>query len=144
VDHALGDVPPPEWVTRLAGPTRTGWLVLAVGLGLVIQGLHQAVLMTHTLVHTRTGQQLTRDLRQRLFIHFQLLGLRHHARLPVGELAHRLQTDATFLDHLLVRGALPLLFSVTTLVVMFSVLASVDRQLAVVSLAVVPPLFVWL
>jgi ATP-binding cassette subfamily B protein len=144
VDHALGDVPPPEWLTRFAGTTREGWLVFGVIGGILVQVVHQTVLMAHTLLHTRTGQSLTRDLRQRLFMHLQALSLRHHARMPVGEVAYRLQSDATFLDQLLVRGILPLVFSTTTLIVMFGILMTIDRQLALVSLTVVPFLFIWI
>ncbi len=144
VDHALGDVPPPLWMTRIAGTTREGWLILAILAGIVIQILHQAVLMGHTRVHTRTGHLLTRDLRQRLFLHLQALSLRHHSRMPVGEAAYRLQSDAAFLDQLLVRGVLPLVFSAVTLVVMFAILMRIEVRLALVSLTVVPFLFFWI
>jgi ABC-type multidrug transport system fused ATPase/permease subunit len=63
--------------------------------------------------------------------------------MPVGEIAYRLQSDAAFLDQLIVRGALPLLFSAMTLVVMFVILARIDLLLALVSLSIVPLLFVW-
>jgi ABC-type multidrug transport system fused ATPase/permease subunit len=100
--------------------------------------------MVHTRVHTRAGHLLTRDLRQRLFTHFQAVTLRHHSQLPVGELAYRLQSDAGFLDQLIVGGALPLLFSTLTLVVMFAILVRIDAQLALVSLTIVPFLFFWI
>lgn len=144
VDHALGSVPPPGWMQQIAGTAREGWLVFAVAAGIALQAAHQAVLMAHTRVHTLTGHLLTRDLRQRLFLHLQALTLRQHSRLPVGEAAYRLQSDAAFLDQLLVRGAFPLVFSALTLVVMFGVLVSIDRQLALVALVVVPFLFVWI
>jgi ABC-type multidrug transport system fused ATPase/permease subunit len=144
VDHAVGPVPPPPWLIAIAGDTRERWLIFAVLAGLAGQALHQAVLMTHTRQNARTGQLLTRDLRQRLFHHLQGLTLRHHSQLPVGEVAYRLQSDATFLERLVVGGVLPLGFSVLTLVVMFAILASIDRILALVSLAIVPILFLWI
>jgi ATP-binding cassette, subfamily B, bacterial len=144
VDHALGPVPPPRWMTSMAGETRVGWLALAVIAGVVMQAAHQAVLMAHTRLYTRTGHLLTRDMRQRLFIHLQELSLRHHAQLPVGELAYRMQFDATFLDRLIVGGLLPLAFSAITLIVMFSILVKIDWRLALVSLTIVPFLFMWI
>jgi ATP-binding cassette, subfamily B, bacterial len=144
VDHALGSVPPPPWLERVAGTTREGWLAFAVLAGIVVQIIHQTVLMAHTRVFTRTGHLLTRDLRQRLFLHLQALTLRQHSLMSVGEAAYRLQSDATFLDQLLLRGVLPLTFAATTLVVMFSILMSIDTQLALVSLVIVPLLFVWI
>jgi ABC-type multidrug transport system fused ATPase/permease subunit len=144
IDHALGDTPPPEWMRRLAGSTRQEWLVFAVLAGMIVQVAHQAVLMGHTRLYTVVGHQLTRDLRQRLFTHLQSLSLRHHSRLPVGVAVHRLQADAGFLEQLLLRGLLPLTFSAVTLIVMFGILLRINLLLALVSLAVVPFLYVWI
>jgi ATP-binding cassette, subfamily B, bacterial len=144
VDNAAGAQSPPQWIVAVAGRSRESWLLFAVIAGVLIQVTHQAVLMAHTRIHTVTGHMLTRDLRQRLFMHLQALGLRHHARMPVGDAVYRLQSDAAFLDQLLVRGVLPLVFSAATLAVMFAVLATIDLQLAVVSLAIVPLLYAWI
>jgi ABC-type multidrug transport system fused ATPase/permease subunit len=143
VDNALGQVQPASWIVALAGSTRARWLVFAVVVSIVIQAAHQAVLMFHTRLYTSAGHLLTRDLRQRLFMHLQAVTLRHHSMMPVGEIAYRLQADAAFLDQLIVRGALPLLFSAMTLVVMFVILARIDLLLALVSLSIVPLLFAW-
>jgi ABC-type multidrug transport system fused ATPase/permease subunit len=112
--------------------------------GIALQAAHQGVLMGHTRVYTLTGHLLTRDLRQRLFLHLQALSLRHHARMPVGQSVYRLQADATYLDQLLMRGVMPLAFSALTLIVMFAILAGIDVQLALVSLSVVPFLYIWI
>jgi ATP-binding cassette, subfamily B, bacterial len=144
VDHALGGSAPPAWVARIAGSTPERWLLFAVLAGIVLQAAHQSVLMAHTRVHTGTGHLLTRDLRKRLFVHLQALSLRQHSRLPVGEAAYHLQSDAAFLDQLLVRGVMPLVFSALTLVVMFTILMRIDLQLALVALTIVPFLFIWI
>jgi ATP-binding cassette, subfamily B, bacterial len=144
VDHALGSVPPPPWLASLAGGQRATLLAIAVLSGIVVQLLHQIVLMSHTRLHTITGHLLTRDLRQRLFLHLQALSLQSHARMPVGEAVYRLQSDAAFLDQLLVSGVLPLTFSAVTLVVMFGILLRIDARLALVSLSVVPFLYLWI
>ncbi len=144
VDHALGAVPPPGWMVAIAGSARESLLAWAVVAGIVLQVAHQGVLMAHTRIHTVTGHLLTRDLRQRLFIHLQSLSLRHHSKMPVGDAVYRLQSDAAFLDQLLVRGVLPLVFSAGTLAVMFVILMNINAWLALVSLSVVPFLFVWI
>jgi ABC-type multidrug transport system fused ATPase/permease subunit len=105
---------------------------------------HQAVLMMHTRLYTVTGHLMTRDLRLRLFEHLQGLTLRHHSETPVGESVHRLEADAACLEQLLLRGVLPLTFSALTLIVMFVVLMRIDVLLALVSLSVAPPLFIWI
>ena len=144
VDHALGSTPPPAWLTTAAHGQRETLLAIAVLGGIVLQLTHQIVLMSHTRLYTITGHLLTRDLRQRLFLHLQALSLQHHARMPVGETVYRLQSDAAFLDQLLVRGVLPLLFSAATLLVMFGILVRIDGRLALVSLSVVPFLYLWI
>jgi ABC-type multidrug transport system fused ATPase/permease subunit len=147
VDQALGSTPPSPWVAALPGvdvANRDSLLVAIVALGFVIQMAHQAVLMAHTRVYSVTGHLITRDLRQRLFVHLQGLNLRHHTETPIGDSVYRLQQDATCLEQLLLRGVLPLTFSALTLVVMFTILLRIDVSLALVSLAVVPFLFVWI
>jgi ABC-type multidrug transport system fused ATPase/permease subunit len=144
VDYAIGDTQPPGWMLAIAGANRETRLAVAVAAGIVLQALHQAVLMGHARLHTVTGHLLTRDLRQRLFVHLQALSLRHHSRMPIGGAVYHLQADAAFLDQLLVRGVLPLVFSATTLVVMFGILLRIDVRLALVSMAVVPVLYLWI
>jgi ABC-type multidrug transport system fused ATPase/permease subunit len=144
VDHALGAMPPPPLLVAIVGSSREAWLMFAVAASVALQAVHQGILMLHTRLHTSTGHLLTQDLRQRLFVHLQALSLRYHSKMPVGDAVHRVTSDATFLDRLLVRGVLPLVFSVATLVVMFAILVTINVRLAVVSLAIVPFLMVWI
>ena len=147
VDQALGPQPPPAWLLGIPGVTpgnRVSLLIaIAVG-GVVIQFLHQGVLLAHTRLFTIIGQRVTNDVRQRLFAHLQGLALVHHARMPIGDAVYRLEADAAGLEQLVLRGLFPMVFSTVTLVVMFGVLAWVDASLALVALAVVPFMFVWI
>jgi ATP-binding cassette, subfamily B, bacterial len=143
VDNALGSAPPAAWLT-IAGASRERLLLVAVVAGLVIQVAHQIVLMTHTRVHSHTGHLITRDVRERLFGHLQALNLRHHTETPIGDSVYRLEADAGSLEHLLLRGVLPLTFSALTLVVMFGILTTINIWLALVSLSVVPFMFAWI
>jgi ATP-binding cassette subfamily B protein len=147
IDIALGPQPAPAWIVSLPGVhagRRESLLAAIVVLGLIIQMAHQTVLMLHTRLYSETGHQITRDLRQRLFTHLQALNLRHHARTPVGESVYHLEADAGCLEQLLLRGVLPFSFSALTLVVMFGILFRINASLALVSLAVVPFMFVWI
>ena len=147
VDQALGSQAPSAWLLALPGVTAGNRvsLLLAIAIaGIAVQFLHQGVLLAHTRLFTVTGQRLTRDLRQRLFVHLQGLALLHHSRMPVGDAVYRLEADAAALEQLMLRGLFPLAFSTITLVVMFGVLAWIDASLALVSLAVVPFMFVWI
>jgi ATP-binding cassette subfamily B protein len=154
VDHVLGLAPLPPIVETLLSPfvvvgslvkgEREQLLVAIVASGLAIQLLHQFVMMLHSRLTSGTGHRMVRDLRERVFAHLQAVSLSQHGRMPTGDLIYRLETDACCLEHLVMRGLFPIVFSVLTLIAMFIVLASVDLQLALVSLAVIPLLFLWL
>ena len=145
VDVALGPQPASGWLLGLAGGAdRIALLVSIVVIGLFIQVAHQIVLMLHTRLYSATGHRITRDLQQRLFMHLQSLDLRHHSAAAVGESVYRLERDAASIEQLLLRGVLPFAFSAITLVVMFTILARIDASLALVSLSVVPFMFVWI
>jgi ABC-type multidrug transport system fused ATPase/permease subunit len=146
VDQALGSQAPAPWLLRLLGghPGREALLVGIAIAGILIQFLHQGVLMAHTRLFTITGHEVTRDVRQQLFMHLQGLALRHHSRMPVGDTVHRLEADAGALEQLLLRGIFPMIFSALTLVVMFGILVRIHLSLALVSLSVVPFMFVWI
>ena len=146
VDDVLGNRGVPSWLAWMPGPSPSPERLLleVVAAGFLVQVAHQAVLMLHTRRYSRTGHEITRDLRERLFAHLQGLSLRHHSKTPVGDSVYRLESDTVCLEKMLLGGVLPLVFSTLTLVVMFGILMSVNVSLALVSLSVVPFLFVWI
>jgi ABC-type multidrug transport system fused ATPase/permease subunit len=81
------------------------------------------------------------NLRSRLFEHFQYLSLSHHANASTADAVYRLDADAGCLEQLVLRGIFPSVFSALTLAVMFGILVRLDPALAMVSLAVVPFLY---
>ena len=140
VDHIIGSAPVPSWMARVLWPfdealsfvpgPRERMLVSVVLAGLIVQVVHQVVMMFHSRLTVATGHRMVCDLRERLFGHLQALTLAHHARTPTGDSIYRLETDACCLEHIVLRGVFPIIFSVLTLVAMFSVLAGIDLQLA--------------
>jgi ATP-binding cassette, subfamily B, bacterial len=146
VDNALGNGTMPTWLGWIprSGDSAERLLLELVVAGFFVQVGHQGVLMLHSRLYSSTGHEITRDLRERLFAHIQGLSLRHHSKTPVGESVYRLESDTICLEKMLLGGVMPLVFSTLTLVVMFSVLMSVNVSLALVSLSVVPFLFVWI
>jgi ABC-type multidrug transport system fused ATPase/permease subunit len=153
IDHVIGSAPMPRLLHAALEPARhlivglddrERLLVAAVLFGVIVQIAHQLVMMYHSRLQAGTGHRMVRDLRERLFAHVQALSLSQHARTPIGDALYRLEADACCLEHLVMRGVFPIVFSALTLVAMFAILAGIDLQLAVVSLAVVPFLFVWL
>jgi ABC-type multidrug transport system fused ATPase/permease subunit len=148
VDHALSGAPltgaAAAALEALGLATSPGAvLVTFAALGLLLQLGHQLVVMAHGRLSVAAGQLMIRDLRERLFVHIQALSLQHHAATPVGDAVQRLDTDARCIEQLVLRGLFPLAFSVLTLLVMFGVLVAIDVPLALLALAIVPPLHVW-
>ena len=111
-----------------------------VAAGVIIQIAHQVVNAHSTQAQVDAGQRVVYGLRYRLFQHLQALPLRHHVNTSVGELVYRVDVDAYAIENLLL-GGFPLVASVATLVVMFGVLLKLDASVALLSLAVVPFLY---
>jgi ATP-binding cassette subfamily B protein len=149
-DHALGSAPVPGWLgagldaISIAPGRRDHLLITFVVTGLAIQVGHHLVMMFHGRVAVVASQGMVRDLREQLFAHLQALTLSHHAKTPTGDAVYRLEADARCLDQIVFRGLFPLVFSVLTLIATFAILAGLHLTLALVSLAVVPPLYLWL
>ena len=154
VDHVVGSAPVPRLLAMALQPAhlllprgmepRKQLLVAAVLSGALVTIAHQLVMMFHSRLQAGTGQRMVRDLREKLFAHVQALSLSHHAKTPIGDSLYRLEADACCLEHLVMRGLFPIVFSFMTLVAMFIVLAGIDLHLALISLTVVPFLFLWL
>jgi ATP-binding cassette, subfamily B, bacterial len=154
IDHVLGTTPVPHWLATTLEPfsylvraldgERDRLLLAIVLAGLVVQLAHQAVMMFHSRLCAATGHRIVCDLRERLFAHLQALQLSSRASLPNGEAIYRVETDAACLEHLVLRGLFPIVFSALTLVAMFAVLAGIDLSLALVALGIAPLLYGWL
>jgi ATP-binding cassette, subfamily B, bacterial len=149
VDHVFGAAPAPNWLrgsaaaaaAKVNGDPRIALLLSIIALGLIAHLTHQLILLLYARVSVGVSQRLTRDMREHLFGHLQRLALAHHAKTPAGDAAYRLNSDAAWLDQLVLRAAMPAIFSLITLVVMFALLLTISRPLAFVSLAVVPGLY---
>jgi ATP-binding cassette, subfamily B, bacterial len=154
IDHVVGAAPlgattrailsPITALLEPLGGDKERLLAAIVIWGLIIQITHQVILMFHSRISAGTGRRMVRDLREKLFGHIQGMTLAQHARTPMGDALYRLESDASCLEHLVLRGVFPIAFSVLTLVAMFGILATIDLELALVSLAIIPFLFGWL
>jgi ATP-binding cassette subfamily B protein/subfamily B ATP-binding cassette protein MsbA len=123
------------------------WLVLLVVFviaGVLLQTANQFVSAYGTQVQVDAGQRMVYDLRYRLFQHLQALGLHHHITTSTGDAVYRVDVDAYAIENLVISGLFPLATSIITLVVMFVVLVKMDVTVALLSLTVVPFLFLCL
>jgi len=145
LDYVLTGRPLPGFLAERIGPvdvdTRIAMLVVVALIGVVLAFANQLVSFKATNVQVQTGQRLVYDLRYKLFQHLQRLGLHHHVTTNTGDAVYRIDVDSYAIENLVMSGIFPLLTSTAALVVMFSLMASIDLSIALLSLAVVPFLF---
>jgi ATP-binding cassette subfamily B protein len=145
VDYVLGGLPLPGTLARITPAQVAGsaaaLLVAVVIAGLLIQVVNELVRMTHTQMQVRVAQRVVYTLRGQLLSHLQALPLRHHLTTPTADSVYRLDADAHCVDDLIIGGVFPIFMAGLKLAVMFVVLLWVDVQLALLSLAVAPFLF---
>ena len=145
IDYVLGQHDLPQSLRplafRLTGGGPMGLLILFVVVGVVLQLTHQIAAAVAVRMQTDTGQRMVYDLRYRLLAHLQSLGLHHHITTSTGDAVYRVDVDSYAIENIAISGVFPLSTSVITLVVMFSVLAQLDLPVALLSLSVIPFLF---
>ena len=144
IDYVLVQYPIPEplagWLAALHVGDRFALLVLLVVVGVLVQLAKEIATACSTQLQVDSGQRMVYDLRYRLLQHLQTLGLQHHATLSTGDAVYRVDVDAYAIENLLI-GGFPLVTSVATLIVMFAILLYRDLAVALLSLAVVPFLY---
>jgi ATP-binding cassette subfamily B protein/subfamily B ATP-binding cassette protein MsbA len=147
VDSVLGDHPLPERFAGFMASTgahRVALLVIVVVAGLLVQTANEVLRMIQTQLQVDTGQRIVYGLRARLLAHLQDLPLRHHILTRTADSVYRLDADAHCVDDLVIGGVFPLAAAVLNLGVMFVILVYLDTALALLSLAVVPFLYLCL
>ena len=147
VDNVLGGETMPAWLgglinTLSLGGGKIALLVAVCVAGLIIGLLSELVSLGHTQLQVNIGQQMVLDLQRHLFAHLQKLSLRYHQNTGTGDAIYRLDSDAFCVDSIIMSGFFPLASAVLTLALMFAILLQLDPTLALLSLAVVPVLFV--
>jgi len=124
----------------LTGGNRVWLLALVVGAGVLLQVANQIATVYSTQVQVETGQRMVYALRYRLLEHLQGLGLHHHITTNTGDSVYRVDVDTYSIENLVI-GGFPLVTSLATLIVMFTILLRFDVTVALLSLAIVPFLF---
>jgi len=88
-----------------------------------------------------TGQRIMFDMRREIFGHLQKLHPAFFDRNPVGRLVTRVTADVDALNELFTSGVVTVFGDIFMLVGIMVVLISLNWKLALVSFAVLPPLF---
>ena len=146
LEHPKHPLPEPfgHWLMSTTGGSLVALLVLVVVAGVLLQVTNQFVSMYGTHVQVDTGQRMVYHLRYRLFQHLQALGLHHHITTNTADAVYRVDVDAYSIENLVLSGLFPLATSLITLAVMFAILVKLDITVALLSLTVVPFLYLCL
>ncbi|MBT8397674.1 MAG: ABC transporter ATP-binding protein/permease, partial [Gemmatimonadetes bacterium] len=142
-DSVLADHPIPGPVVPILGPLAGDkvtlmLVVVAGGFGLTLLG--NGLKVFNSYVETRLSQGMVLNFRSDLFRHAQRLSLAYHDRRRSGTLIFAINFQANSASGL-VMALLPLAQSALTLVGMFWITYTLDPPLAVLSLSVVPFLY---
>ena len=143
IDNVLGTLPLTGWLQAGAahlpgGAGRDSLLAWTIAATVLIFFVRWSVSLANTYAQVAFGQRLNYDLAGRLFSHMQRLSLRFHARRGVGDLIRRVSADSTCASTMVSSAALPVLAALVSLGGMFAVMFSLDRQLTLLSLVVMP------
>jgi len=148
IDYVLQQHPLPEpfasWLLAIHGGDRFVLLIILVAAGVAVQVINQFVSAYGTQVQVDTGQRMVYDLRRRLFEHLSSLGLHHHITTSTADAVYRVDVDAYAIENLVMSGIFPLATSFSALVVMFVILVRLNLTIGLLSLTVVPFMYLCL
>jgi ATP-binding cassette, subfamily B, bacterial len=146
LQHDKYPLPEPlrAWLPAVTQDNYVTLLLLFVVTGVILHTTNQFVTAYATRVQVDTGQRMVYDLRYRLFDHLQALDLHHHIKTSTSDSVYRVDVDAYSIENLVMSGLFPLATSVVSLLVMFVILVKLDLTIALLSLTVVPFLYLCL
>jgi ATP-binding cassette, subfamily B, bacterial len=132
----------PIGLAPLAGWSRTDLLGFACVAMVVIQFGAGALTLMHNFTAIGVGQRMVNDLRGTLYNHLQRLSLAFHSRQRVGDLMYRVTGDSFAVQTMLMNGLLPIISAIVLLAGMLCILVPLDPLLTLLSLTIVPALFI--
>jgi ATP-binding cassette, subfamily B, bacterial len=137
IDTVLGNKPLPALLSPLDVWSTNALLVFAVVAGVVTTGLESGLGVAGEYVNTKLELGMVQDLRSDLLWHIQRQSFPFYDERSTGNLMYVFTTEAGALGRLVVELP-PLVQSVATLVGMFIITFTIDRELALLSMTVVP------
>jgi ATP-binding cassette, subfamily B, bacterial len=143
IDHVLEDHPLPEILAAPLGglgEDRVHLLLLTVAAGLAITLIHNGINVLTKYLNTGIEQNMVLDIRSDLFQHTQRLSLAYHEGRKTGRVIFAINNQGSAAAGL-VMSFIPIAQNLLTLVGMFWIVFTIDRQLALLSMVVVPFLY---
>jgi len=149
VDNVLGGKPLSSSAALAAGAlpgasTTEGLLAWTVGATVALFLLGWLLSAATSYANIGFAQRIVYDLAEDLFAHLQRLSLRFHSRKSVGDSVRRVTTDSGSVSAIIKDALFPMLSAVISLCIVFAIMWSMDRELTLLALLVVPALVVTL
>jgi ATP-binding cassette subfamily B protein len=142
VDSVLGAKPLPSILPNALGSLDKTWLLVALVVGgLLLTALENGITVLNEYVTTRLDQWMVLDLRSDLFRHVHRLSPSFYEGKQTGTLMYQINGLAGAVGAVVV-ALPPVLQSIVTLGGMFYVAYRIDPTLALLSLTVVPVIYV--
>ena len=141
IDSVLGSQPPPDLVARwVTGVERTKLLALAVGGGLVLTLLSNALSVATSYLKTRLEQAIILDFRSDLFHHAERLSVAFRDQVSTSRLMYAINFEAAAAGTLIM-ALQPLAQGALTVMGMVWITFRIDPTLALLAVTVVPILY---
>jgi ATP-binding cassette, subfamily B, bacterial len=143
IDYALKERPMPPWISALIGwlpasHNRVQLVSWSVAATILIFLLDWACGLASRYVTVTLAQRMTYEVAGDLLSHLQRLSLRWHTSWPVGDSIRRVTTDCGCVAIILRDALLPVISSLSSLLVMFVIMWQISVPLTLISLLVVP------
>jgi ABC-type multidrug transport system fused ATPase/permease subunit len=141
IDSVLGSQPPPDLVARwVAGMDRTRLLAAAVGAGLFLTLLSNALSVAMSYLKTRLEQAIILDFRSDLFHHAERLSVAFRDLVSTSRLMYAINFEAAAAGTL-ITALQPLAQGALTVLGMVWITFRIDPTLALLAVTVVPILY---
>ncbi len=146
VDNILQSKPLPHWlagiVSKFAGEDSLAILNFAVAAVAIIAVVGALSSYTEKYLTTTVGQWVMHDLRRTLYQHIHHLSLAEHDEKRTGDLINRVTSDIEAVQDFITSSLLGMLVNTLTLAGMITVMFYYNAKFALISLSIVPALFV--
>jgi ATP-binding cassette subfamily B protein len=146
IDSAFGSEPLPHFITMFVPDGFTynfqPVLIIAVGLVILVALIENINGYVSWLLSTYTGEKLVLNFRVLLFNHIQRLSIAYHDKKGASDSLYRIQWDTMCIRAFLLSQLTPLVSSVLTLISMVAVMFMINWHFAIISVAIIPPLYI--
>ncbi|MBQ4553336.1 MAG: ABC transporter ATP-binding protein [Clostridia bacterium] len=150
LDYYLSDKPSTmpafvnQWVDALGGPEFMARNLWIVGLILVLLNIvGGAFNYGKARFQSMAGENVALTLRERLYHHIQRLPFSYHVKAETGDLIQRCTSDVDTVRRTLANQLMAIFWSVLMVAVALTVLFAKDWRLALLSMIMVPALFIF-